>query len=1199
MQSADIPNHTIHSLKILRTTSQKSEQLAYKKIIDRYRQIQNQIFLDRTMSLNPDIRDQAYQFFVEEAKELLQILEEGLLDLKQDHSTAKVHDLMKAAHSIEAGAASVKLKAIAAIAHQLEDFIKALYSDSVKINDELERLLLQGYNCLRHPLLQQIKTGIHDEAVALSTAEPVFSALKLRLGDALKNTNSYIPNANDLGVDIVASIFRIDLLQIIEHLQEVLHHPHNYNLETELRSQLEEGLGFAEQLNLPGFDEILLTATTALDNYPDRVREIIELTIADCKAARTAILAGDRDRGGEVSPQLLALSQAPAKPTDEPSNGLDDLLKIESSNKMSSTDSSEEQLTALEALLVEDNFTEDSVSGSTADHSPIDAAIELLDDNTYRVSACNSKLARPEISKAATSLDCWEIMNKLIGELAIERNSFALQNQQMQSSLGKLTKKLLYLQSVSEKLQEVSERTLWESESHPTAKPTTNEAESELEPSEMERYSLLSSLVREILETAVELEVNVDDVANFSQQNDRHLEVQDRLLGKMRHELIWARMLPLEKVIRRFPGIVRDLSRKEGKPVKLKLTGDDVLVDKAVLEKLYNPLLYLLRHSFAWGIEAPQIRYQQGKPETGTIEIHAYYQGDRTIIDVRDDGRGLELEKIARTAIERGLLSAERAKKASQEEIYNHIFAAEFYRERENGKRSQRGIEMSLVRSQIESLKGKIVVTSIPGKGTTVSLRLPKNLTITKLLICSLGTTAFAIPSDSITELIIPEAEQIKVAEKQRFLLWHQSLIPVLALSKMLPENCSIYPTNLNSKIFKTLTSPQDSPLPLLLVRWRQKFFALEIENTFCELELPIEPIDSAIGKARAFQEIPTPSYICGCSILSDGTLIPVFDGQALIEVLVNTQNNSNKVLDRQVQPTATLDDGRSTSDRADFKQVARAKTIMIIDDSAAMRQTMALSLSKRGYQTIQCSDGKQALKKFRLQSNIDLIICDLEMPVMNGLEFLAMRRRNSQLAKIPIIMLTSRSGNEHYQLAMQLDANGYFTKPYNERDFLQEIDRVLQIGRRSQIIPPCNDEVICDNDNHTKPIASNNLTKKSVLIIDDSASLRRTMALTLEKNGYEVLEARDGCEGLEVLTNNTQIALVICDIEMPNMNGLEFLLKRRQQGELLEIPVAMLTSRQNKKHRILAEQLGANVYFSKPYIEEEFLTAIAQIIKN
>mgnify|MGYP003542511854 FL=1 len=241
------------------------------------------------MSLNPDIRDQAYQFFVEEAQELLQVLETGLLELRQDHSIPKVHELMRAAHSIKGGAASVELGAIELLAHRLEDFFKALYSDRVDFDPELESLLLQGYDCLSNPLLEQIKTGSFDEEAALLKAEPVFAALEVRLAEALKNADNYLPSSNDLGVDIVASIFEVDVVQALDRLQLVSLNPRNYEPAAELAATLEMFAGFAELFNLSGFSNIVQTAQAALQLNPQAALAIIQVMVADCTLATKQI----------------------------------------------------------------------------------------------------------------------------------------------------------------------------------------------------------------------------------------------------------------------------------------------------------------------------------------------------------------------------------------------------------------------------------------------------------------------------------------------------------------------------------------------------------------------------------------------------------------------------------------------------------------------------------------------------------------------------------------------------------------------------------------------------------------------------------------------------------------------------------------------------------------------------------------------
>ena len=201
---------------------------------------------------------------------------------------------------------------------------------------------------------------------------------------------------------------------------------------------------------------------------------------------------------------------------------------------------------------------------------------------------------------------------------------------------------------------------------------------------------------------------------------------------------------------------------------------------------------------------------------------------------------------------------------------------------------------------------------------------------------------------------------------------------------------------------------------------------------------------------------------------------------------------------------------------------------------------------------------------------------------LMNGFEFLSMRRRDSALAQVPTFMLTSRSGAKHRNLAKQLGADGYFTKPYVEQDFVREVKNILNGDRENS--------TVSKNPTATKT--------KTILIVDDSSALRQSLSLTLKRLGYRVLQGCDGAEGLEQLRNNPQTDLVICDIEMPNVNGLEFLTLRRQESQLTEIPVVMLASRSSEKSRTLAANLGAVGFFLKPYVEEHFIEQIEQYIR-
>ncbi|TVQ08998.1 MAG: hybrid sensor histidine kinase/response regulator, partial [Leptolyngbya sp. DLM2.Bin27] len=259
----------------------------------------------------PHIRDQAYQFFLEEAPELLQTIEAGLLALRSQRDIAEIHQIMRAAHSLKGGAASVGLEPIKALAHRLEALFKALYSETLVVDGELENQLLQAFDCLRLPLTQQLTQGSFDGDQALALAEPVLHNLEQRLASAMAETENFIPSSSDLGFDMATSIFEIDVQQGLDHLAGVLAQPQAHEVAGELRAQAEIFMGFAELLDLSGFAQIAETTLQALTTNPEQAIEITRLAIADFSQGRAAVLAAKSTTGGAPSAALQALA-APA-----------------------------------------------------------------------------------------------------------------------------------------------------------------------------------------------------------------------------------------------------------------------------------------------------------------------------------------------------------------------------------------------------------------------------------------------------------------------------------------------------------------------------------------------------------------------------------------------------------------------------------------------------------------------------------------------------------------------------------------------------------------------------------------------------------------------------------------------------------------------------------------------------------------------
>jgi len=533
--------------------------------------------------------------------------------------------------------------------------------------------------------------------------------------------------------------------------------------------------------------------------------------------------------------------------------------------------------------------------------------------------------------------------------------------------------------------------------------------------------------LQDIFEQVMQIEEALGDIGLFAGQSNQTLNEQRQKMTQLQNELMWARMLPLGNVLNRFPRVLRDLSTKYNKLVGLKLNGTGVLVDKMVLEKLYDPLLHLLRNGFDHGIELPEVRQAQGKPTQGTIEIRAFHRGNQTLLEVSDDGKGLDLERIGGRAVELGWMSAEELTTIKPTQLLEFIFEPGFSTAAQVSELSGRGVGLDVVRAQLRSLKGSVSVNSVPGRGTTFTLRIPLTLTVAKLLTCEVGATAIAVPSDSIEEILVPRAEQIKRSGVQQFLHWREQLVPIYRMSSLLRYDCTV-PERSSREALTAVPTPQGWALPMLVFQRDQHSFAIEVDRLITEQELVIRPFGAAIA---------SPAYTYGCTILGDGSLVPVIDATTLVDLMLEPES---------AMPTRAVA-GKAGNSPTPLPSSRQVKTVLVVDDSSTLRRMLALTLEKNGYRVLQARDGQEALTQLKQGASVQIVICDIEMPNMNGFEFLSQRRQNPTFSAIPVIMLTSRSNDKHRRLANQLGATAYFSKPYIEHELLGALNNLLEMS--------------------------------------------------------------------------------------------------------------------------------------------------------
>jgi two-component system, chemotaxis family, sensor histidine kinase and response regulator PixL len=1111
-------------------------------------------------AIDPTIRDQAYQFFTQESLEFLQTLEEGFLNLRHDHDVPKVHELMRAAHSIKGGAASVGLMSIQLLAHQLEDVVRSLYRQDLDIDLALEELLLQAYDCLRSPLVQQIQTGQHDGEAALLRAEPVFAQLTEKLGSIDENE---LPSAAELGVDIIQMIFSGDVSDGLARLERVLADPDHEEVAGEICAQADVFVGVGELTNLPGFVSIAKAAVIAIRQHPMQVEAIGQLALADFYAAQKAVLAGDRQVGGSPSAALMAWVAQPqaeeaadmdelaelatffaetgfaetgfaetrfaetgfedplfAEPLEDPlvetaSTDLDSLADLESlidapfvtAPVMNAPDAPVPDAPVPDASVPDAPVPDAPVPDAPVPDAPVtvlepsfptsDIPVSTLNVDAIEVAATDQSdsfqdldqlfegnpktaLTSPAASKPAASryidqyikgneslvtrlanrlqdttnsapvlsntirvdLERLERLNNLVGELVTQENGSILQNQNLHGMVNAVLKRFSRFEKITKDLQDLIDR----SQNDQARLQDTALPEKTFDALQMDSYSSVHLLMQETVEEIAHLGEAMQDMAVLTQQGQQTQRKKQQTLKQVRNDLLWARMLPLGDLLQRFPRMVRDMSAKHNKQVSLTFSGATTLVDKAVLEKLFDPLVHLVRNAFDHGIESPEERLKQGKPAQGTIEILAMQRGNQTYIVVRDDGKGIDAAAIRAKAIALNLVSEAEAAEMSPDRLYEFIFAPGFSTAARVNELSGRGVGMDAVRSQIKRLKGDIVLASEPGKGTTFTLRLPLTLSIAKLLVFTVGDNTLALPIDTLISILTIPVEQIQTIQGSQFYRWQGQLLPLYPRSAFLQH----YPlVRTQAPQAPSIPLPKKGKVPILLISGGAQTIALQVDQILQEQELVIKPFGSSI--------MP-PSYFSGCTILGDGALVPVIDGQALVEqkrrteftpvrsvtnLLIEGTDDSSEasiaLLDRPIAPAAPSSEPPSLNPFS-FTQVP---TVLVIDDSLTARQTLAFTLEKAGHRVLQARDGREALAQLH-QTPVQAVFCDVEMPVMNGFEFLEQCRKEYPKAHLPIIMLTSRSGAKHRQIAELMGASAYLTKPFLEQELLGTLQTQL-----------------------------------------------------------------------------------------------------------------------------------------------------------
>lgn len=999
--------------------------------------------------------------FLEEATDYLNTLEGILLEIETNHRIApdKINAALRAAHSIKGGAGMMGFRSLSDLAHRLEDSFKVLKTrkNSLEIDTELQSLLLSGVDWLRQIVELHSEGNTVDEQWLSTFCYPVFDELHQILGDPTPEDASTILSPEDDGQNIIPLLFETEVEGCLQRLESVLADHQQPCLKEEVAIMAAELGGLGEMLQLEAFTQLCESIAHHLDTaQPDEIEEIARASLTAWRRSQALVLTNQLDS----LPTELDLEQTFIQLSTQPS------ATQEFTPQFQQTASTAEDDEILQAEVTAETWLDEEIIA--ADFEALEAAFadesssvgdelgEPSPINAREIPVTDYKFVEPKREAIAANKDReiqentvrvpskqLEQINDLFGELIIQRNGLNLQLERLRKLIRNLSQRVQSLERENQELRTAYDRIATQAvisaeiPSLPLSggsgdQPAfdyayqTQDIESKFDALEMDRYNDLNLLSQEVMETIVQVQEVTADIQLSVDDTDQIARKLNKTSKQLQRKLTQVRMRPLSDIVDRFPRALRDLSVEFGKNVQLKIEGASTLIERSILEALNEPLMHLMRNAFDHGIEDAATRRACGKPEQGTIEIKATHQGNRTIITIKDDGRGISLDKIRARALAMGL-DATLLAQATDEELLSLIFEPGFSTSEQVTTLSGRGVGMDVVRSNLKHVRGDVKVDTVPGVGTTFTLLVPFTLSVARVLLVESNRMLLAFPTDAVSEIFLLQNEHVFPMAGSEVINWQGTMLPLIRLSRYLEFNCYRY-DNPNLE-----TPPAINAASVLIIEGNNQPIAIQIDRCWGEQEVAIRRVEGNISLPAGFSN---------CTILGDGRVVALVNvNELLYWIAANDRTpRTNQLPSARLKTVFLTPSEEKTLDSSKDQK----GTILIVDDSINVRRFLALTLEKGGYSVEQAKDGQDALEKLQSGLKVQAVICDIEMPRIDGYGFLGRVKSNNEFKNIPVAMLTSRSSDKHRQLAMQLGARAYFSKPYNEQELLRTLEEII-----------------------------------------------------------------------------------------------------------------------------------------------------------
>ncbi len=662
-------------------------------------------------------------------------------------------------------------------------------------------------------------------------------------------------------------------------------------------------------------------------------------------------------------------------------------LRLAEATPAEATESDISELLPVTPLILPDFITQ---SGLTAD------------DETSTNNTPNAEVPRSSATHLSVPLETVQRLLNLAGELITSTSQIAEQAQHTLAFGKQLQQQDERIRQMLEELSETIDQ-----QSSNLHSPSTYQSFATLSQAdgfdqlELEAYNDLHSTSNLLTESIADNRELTRNLQQQIRQISEQVYQQQRLQRQLSETILRTRLIPVQSIVTRLERTVRETCRRTDKQANISIIGQNLQVDTDILQGLNAPLLHMLRNAVDHGIETPEARQAAGKSPEGQIELRFEQKGNQIHLTLSDDGQGLNPEQIRARAIERSMIKPD--SKLSEADILRLILQPGFTTRDQVSDISGRGVGMDVVQTAVEDLQGLLHISSQMGQGTTIHIQVPLTLIATNALLVRAGNNLVAIPSNTIQQLLYVATDQYQFEGENWFIQHQEQSLEVLQLAQLLGWQ---------------------APAPdlrkghsLLIIASEQKSYALYVDEIQQPRDIVVKSLAPWLNLAQG---------VSGACTLANGAVAPVLDVLRILRHLENGQ--------------ITL----KSHDTLNTNKTAQRARILIVDDSLSNRKSLSLMVEQMGHQAVTAVDGLEALQHLH-EHTIELVLTDLEMPRMNGLEMTQAIRIWPEKRHLPIVMITSRGTQKHRNMAQQAGVDAYLTKPVDYDTLHKQLQRWLQ----------------------------------------------------------------------------------------------------------------------------------------------------------